>query len=389
MTYKEYKEKRESLFNEAQNLINEGKLDEAKAKKAEIESLDARFDEEKEARADLEALNNSVRTIPEDQRNEARLGAESGQAQQLGAGSVEYKNAWLKEMAKDDKGNYRFGAPTKLENDAFTFTTANTGAVVPTQIQDRIIELVDSYAPLYADATRTGMVSGFGIPRHKAIVQGDATVTGEGVANDDEQDTFDLLSLDGVEIKKHVDITRKMQFQSIKAFEDWITTHIAQRIGVAKDLRIIAQLGTTTHGIDTANVLTAQAYNDATIRKIMGMIHGMGAKSVYANSKTIWNGLAGIAEGDGTKAFVPNSMVDPVVAGRIYGANVVIDENLADNVAYFGIPARILANDFDTLTMMRDVNAKTFVTTISGYSLFDAGLEDPKAFVKVTFTAGN
>lgn len=389
MTYKEYKEKREGLFNEAQNLINEGKLDEAKAKKAEIESLDARFDEEKEARADLEALNNSVRTIPEDQRNEARLGAESGQAQQLGADSVEYKNAWLKEMAKDDKGNYRFGAPTKLENDAFTFTTANTGAVVPTQIQNRIIELVDSYAPLYADATRTGMVSGFGIPRHKAIVQGDAIVTAEGLANDDEQDTFDLLSLDGEEIKKHVDITRKMQFQSIKAFEEWITTHIAQRIGAAKDILIIDQLETPAHGIDPANVLTAQAYNDATIRKIMGMIHGMGAKAVYANSKTIWNGLAGIAEGDGTKAFVPNSMVDPVVAGRIYGAKVVIDENIEDNVAYFGIPARILANDFDTLTMMRDVNAKTFVTTISGYSLFDAGLEDPKAFVRAAFTAGN
>ena len=389
MTFAEYKSKREGLFNEAQNLINEGKLDEAKAKKAEIEALDNRFDQEKEALADLEALNNNARTIPEAQRTNGRLGEESKTPAQLGPDSEEYKNAWLKEMARDDKGNYRFGAPTKLENDAFTFTTANTGNLVPTQILNRIVELVDSYAPMYADATRTGMVSGFGIPRHVSIDQGDAAVTGEGLANDDEQDTFNLLSLDGVEIKKHVNITRKMQFQSIEAFEDWVTTHIAKRIAVAKENRIIAQLSTTTYGIDATNVLNGNAYADADIRAIMARIHGMGAKTVYANSKTIWNGLAGIAEGDGTKAFVPNSMVDPVVAGRIYGANVVIDENLADNVAYFGIPKSILANDFDALTMMRDVDAKTFVTTISGYSLFDAGLEDPKAFVKVTFTPGN
>lgn len=388
MKFKEYKEKRDSLIAEAQNLINDGKIDEAKAKKAEIEALDNRFDQEKEALADIEALSNSARAIPEPQRLEAKLGEESGKDMNLNAASDAYRMAWLKEMAKDDKGNYRLGAPTKLENDAFTFTTANTGAVVPTTILNRIIELVDSYAPMYEDATKSGMVSGFSIPRHTAITQGDAAVTGEGVANNDEIDTFVLLPLDGVEIKKHINITRKMQFQSIDAFEDWITTHIAKRIGNAKDNRIMSQLDNTTYGIASANILNTQTYSDETVRKIMSMLHGTGAKVVYANNKTIWQGLAGIEEGDGTKAFVPSSMVDPVVQGRIYGANVKQDENIADNVAYFGIPASILANDFDTLTMMRDVDAKTFVTTISGYSLFDAALEDPLAFVKVTFTTG-
>jgi hypothetical protein len=36
---------------------------------------------------------------------------------------------------------------------------------------------------------------------------------------------------------------------------------------------------------------------------------------------------------------------------------------------------------------MSDVNATTWVTTVSGYTLFDAGLENPLAFVKATFTA--
>ena len=74
------------------------------------------------------------------------------------------------------------------------------------------------------------MTKGFGVPRHTAIAAGDAAATDEGVANSDEQDTFVLLPLDGVELKKHIKITRKMEFQSIDAFEDWIVDHLAARI---------------------------------------------------------------------------------------------------------------------------------------------------------------
>lgn len=78
---------------------------------------------------------------------------------------------------------------------------------------------------------------------------------------------------------------------------------------------------------------------------------------------------------------------DPLVAGRIYGGIVKTDENIPDNTVYVGVPRSILANDFEALFIARDTSATTFVTTIGGYSLFDAGLENPQAFVKATFTA--
>ena len=37
-----------------------------------------------------------------------------------------------------------------------------------------------------------------------------------------------------------------MKWQSIIAFEDWIVTHIAERIGVAKVARILSALGDAT-----------------------------------------------------------------------------------------------------------------------------------------------
>ena len=134
-----------------------------------------------------------------------------------GVDSPEYRSAWLKNMASS-LGITQFGEMNQEERTAFIHTTANTDDVVPTSIMNRIIELVESEYPIYNDATKSEMVQGFGVPRHKSIEQGDAASTSEGVANDDEQDEFDLLPLSGVEIKKHLDMSRKMKWQSISAF---------------------------------------------------------------------------------------------------------------------------------------------------------------------------
>ena len=359
--------------------------------------------------ADIDALTEEVRKLNErkdtlkadaEKRKKLREAVASGQGStvrsfgsefeggrvEYTADSPEYRRAWLKDMAVRDN-THLFGDMTKEERDAFTFLTSNTPSLVPTQIMNRIVELVESNYPMYNDATKSAMTSGFSIPRHKTIVQGDAAAVAEGAANDDEQDTFDLLALTGVEIKKTLEISRKMSWQSIEAFEDWVVTHISERIGVAKEKRILAQLDNPTYGIDAANVKTNIAMDDAGIRSLFALLKGQGAKVVYANNATIWNGLAGIADGDGTKAFIPSPMTDPVVQGRIYGAAVKLDDNLADNVCYIGIPKYLLANNFETLFINRAIDPKTFKNIVAGYSLFDAGLENPLSFVKVTFSA--
>ena len=357
------------------------------ALEAEIKGIKAELEARKEAAAQKAEIRNAVangdgKVVAEIPTQEKRTMEEI----KYNAQSPEYRTAWLKNIAQRD-GQMIFGDLTETEQRAFTFTTANTGAVVPTETMNRIVELVESMAPMYDDATKTGMVKGFGVPRHKSIAAGDAAATDEGVANADEEDTFDLLALDGVEIKKHVEITRKMQWQSIDAFEAWLTDHIAKRIAVAKEAQIRARLDAVATGIAAANVLTAQTYAESTIRAILAKIKQSGTKVWYANTNTIWNGLAGIQDGNDRPLFVPSTTdSDPTVQGRIYGGSVKVDENLADNVVYVGVPASILANDFEALFMNNAIDPKTFKTIIAGYSLFDAGLENPLAFVKATFT---
>ena len=364
----------EELRAEAQRIRDEKELRAEAAQKAETR------------KAVAQGEGTTIRNIKEEH--------EMPEVRTYNASSPEYRRAWLKDLAVCDN-KHLFGEMNEEERAAFTHTTANSGSVVPTDTLNMIIELVDAQSPMYNDAYVTNFVHGFEIPRHLTIAAGDAKGTAEGTANDDEKNTFDVLPMSGIEIRKHVVISRKMQFQSIDAFEKWVAREIADRIAVAKEKIIIARLdGTAPDGgsivagakIDTGNVLTAQTYTDATILSIMGKIHGAGQRVVYANNATIWGHIAGMEDTAGNKLFIPSSMEDPLAVGRIYGAVVKQNEHLADNVAYFGIKGAVKANDFVDTEILPSMDGKTGNNIVLGYSLFDAGLGDPKSFVKATFT---
>lgn len=377
----------EKRIAEIRALLETASAEEIEALSAEVDSLIAERDKIKAAEDTRKALRSRVASGAAGETSQPVIPVPV----QHGADSEEYRTAWLKNMAvfraQDGSELRLFGDLSKEEREAFTFTTANTTSVVPTVVLNRIVELVQSMSPIYDDATKSGMTQGFSVSRHAAITQGDAAATSEGAANDDEIDTFNPLTLTGVEIKKHVKITRKMQWQSIEAFEDWLVQHISKRIAVAKETRILSQLNDTTPGIAAGNKIT-RTYTDNAVREALAMIKETGTKVWYANSNTIYNGLAGIKDNTGRPLFLNATTTDdPLVAGRIYGGIVKVDENIPDNVAFVGVPRSILANDFEALFIGRETSMTTFVTTIGGYSLFDAGLENPQAFVKITFTA--
>ena len=154
---------------------------------------------------------------------------------------------------------------------------------------------------------------------------------------------------------------------------------------MAKETRILAQLADATYGIANANIATGVEATDANIRAKLGLVRGTGAKVIYANAYTIWNILAGINDGAGNKAFIPSPQADPVTKGIVYGYTVKEDNNLSDKVILAGAPSKILANNFEDLYINRGVEPRTLEEIITGYSLFDAGLENPLSFVKVTF----
>ena len=73
---------------------------------------------------------------------------------------------------------------------------------------------------------------------------------------------------------------------------------------------------------------------------------------------------------------------------KTYGAIIKEDNNLADNVTYFGVRGKLLVNDFDDLEIFSAIEPKTANDIKTAYALSDAGLENPESFVKATFTVG-
>ena len=368
---------------------------------AQIEALTAELEELQEKRAQLEAAaarQKEARGIQSGvvDTTVVATGVASAEERTYDASSPEYRSAFLKNIAVDRDGNHFLGDMTKEERAAFTFMTSNTSAVVPTTMLNKIVDRVKADAPMIEDAVMTAIEGVFSFPVRTAIAQGDAAVVGEAAANNDEQDTFVLATLTGVDIKKHAIMTRRMQFQSVDAFEDWLVADISKRIAVAEEAVARARLdgtapatGETANAnvkINASNVLTAQAYTDAVIRNIFSLLDENGEVVIYANSQTIWNGLAGIVDADNKKIMIPNGMVDPVVQGRIYGATVKKDSNLSDNVAYFGVKGALKINRFGPMEIFPTREAKTANMIYTGVEIFDAGLENDKAFVKVTFT---
>lgn len=370
----------ESRVAEIQSKIDNATAEEISAFTEEMQKLNERKTQLKEIaekrsqlKANVQAFGVKVKTP---------FTGDNSSEERLDASSKEYRNAWVKRIARDADNRPIFGEMTDTEKRAFTFTTENTGVVVPTEIINRIVDLTDNDSPLYDDAMKSNFKNGFIIPRLTEITAGDAKVVNEGEANDDEQDEFDSLEITSVEIKKHIVLTRKMEFQSIDAFLDWLVNHLASRIRVAKENYILTQLGQTSTGIATANTLQASALTDAEIRKAMSMLRGSGERVLYANQGFIWNTLAGLEDSSGNKLFIPSPRVDPVIEGSVYGTIVKRDSNIPDNTMYIGYPKKLDFNEFIPFDITPQIESKTLNRIFVGYSLCGAGLEDPLAFVK-------
>lgn len=282
---------------------------------------------------------------------------------------------------------------------AYTVTTSNTDEVVPVELKNEIISLIDGSTALFADVTRDTMRNQYELIRHKSIDKGDAAKTAEGVApTDEEQNTFDRITLTGEEIKKRVTLSRKMMIQSIDSFRTYITREVSARCGVAANGIVLARLGDATLGMASANKIACAAAGTlakADFLTAFGLLKTYGNAApkgvrVYANQQTIWNSIAAVEDAQKRSYFVNERDEDPTVEGRIFGSIVKREDALADGVILIGYPDLFRGNLFDGVTVEAvKLTDGSWNTAIDGYMLYDGGLAVPEAFVQLTIgTAG-
>lgn len=279
----------------------------------------------------------------------------------------------------------------------FNHTTSNTGSVIPVELQNEIISLIDNTAVLWGDMPKYNFPHQFEIIRHKSIDAGDAAQTDEGAApTDDEKNTFDTLKFEGVEIKKNLKMSRRMAVQSVESFKSYLVSEIAARLSVGCNAHSHARLANESYGMEKTNKIETAAVGALAKADLAGLLsklytYGLSTPNgaiIYANNNVIWNYIALIEDSNGRSYFVDEKNDDPSVEGRIFGKLVKRDDSIADGVIIAGYPDLFKGNVFDGPDVMPYIASDgTQNRCFDGYELIDCGLAVPKSFAQLTIKA--
>lgn len=300
------------------------------------------------------------------------------------ADSEEYRRGFLRmmlgqedSMTREERAAVDYVATT-------TDTTNGAASAVPTVLVNRIWDMIDEQHVILDDITmyRTGTV--LEMLKRTGITQGDAKSVGENEANDDEINTFATVKLVGKDFSKHINITYAMQRMSIDAFETFLVTEVADRMGAVLAAEVIAQLDkdmdTTNKGLQTAAAGDVAFKDVATAMSYLKYANGQCV--VYATRATIYKHLVGMVDANKRPIFQLNAQEG--AEGTLIGCPVRVEDAIKDDVLYIGYPQQVIGNMIQDIMIESDRDIKKHVVTYAAYARFECVLIADKAFVKLS-----
>ena len=396
MTKQQYLAKRKELMNCAQQLINEGKPEEAENKMKEVTALDNEWDKLAQMQANFNALNNEP-TIPKGMEN-----VDDNMIQNAGGEkTVEdvmksdvYKNAWAKTLMGKNLNAEETDA-YKMVNAAFTHNTDNTQAVIPTTVTKGIWEMAGEIYPYFNDVAKTYVNGTLTILQEDT--SSDAAWYEENASTEDGKETFKKLTLNGCELARSITVSWKLKEMAIEDFIPYIQRKMAKKMGAAcgygatygqgnKEASAPEPTGTVTALLAEENKPQVVEYAKGTVPTYANIIATRAkvksgyasALKIYANSETIWNKLAGILDTNKRPIFIP----DPSGNGsfRILGMEVKEDDSMRNgDILFSNAPAGYHMNVNKEMSMMTEDHVKERTTDYCGYAIMDGNVTTTKA----------
>lgn len=396
MTLREkYLEERNKLLKDAKACLTKGKLEEAQAKRKEIEKLDADFEAKAKEEANLNALKDEVKTV-----NIAHESVNSSDLNVIDFISennvdINYEDVFSKAMLGHELNKKEIEVFNQYNpENLYTHTTENTEVVIPettvNQIYDRMAEL----HPILSDVTVTQIKGTVKYPIRTEIKAGDAKYYDEATATEDEQNEFTELVLGGKELSKAVTVSWKLQSMAISAFIPFLVNELGERMGAAKANAYVRGKGDAKNpqGVITSlekeeeatQKIEAEDITYETLTSAMSALRSTasnGAK-IYASNKTVWGVLANIKDQQGRPIFIPD--VTAAGVGRIFGIPVLEEDAMKDNEILIGnFRLGYKDNQQDAMMIVTETHAKERTTDFVAYEVHDSGVIDNKCFAYI------
>lgn len=414
MTKEKFLENRNALMIEIENLINEGKIEDADTKMKDVEALDNKWEEIKTANANMKALKGKTQGINLEDKSEKIEGGKI--VDDITKSNVvdekqSYENAWAKVMqGKKLEANEQeiFDKVNADFSNTYTHDTGNTPTLIPESVVAGIWKRAEEMYPLLGDVKKYNVKGTLTINKHTAIAAGDAAWYDEATATADEQNTFGQLSLTGCELAKAITVTWKMRAMAIEEFIPYIKNELGERVGVALGTAIAVGKGKPGEGetfkaeplgietallaeSDTPQVITYNpaastpdplSYEDFTAA--IGKIHSsyLSGCAIYASNATIWTRLANLTDTTGRALFIPDLTSGGV--GRMFGFVVKADAGVtADSVIIGNANKGYVMNTNEPMSLATEEHVKARTVDYAAYAIVDGGLLDNKAFALI------
>ena len=316
--------------------------------------------------ADLEVLTEEVRGLKEQQKT---IEAEIKQRKQLKkdiADGLVGKVVAKVDDKKEKKGekNMDFNTKTEalmsrayetaftkrytVENPVYTeeekraLNTTNGAVLIPQVWLNEIFDQIREQHPILTDLTWNNIDAIVHIPRRLAIVSGDAAVMEEGTCPLGEENTFDEVLVDLVEIQKMVEITARAGQLLPEAFKTWLVAEVRDRIGAKMAEQAIAKIKADILAENNIAAKTAGTLAKEDLFSLFAVADGLGVAKLYANRNTLYTNIYPLPGAEGQKAYIPN-LQDPI-SGNTLGVETKVESAMADGEILLVFPQEVFFN---------------------------------------------
>lgn len=241
MNREKYLADRKKLMDEAQALIDAGKLDAFETKVKEVEALDAQYEAACKAQANLVALNDKTTITPLENKNTPVEGkvienmtTEVVTKDNLYA-SVEYRTAFMRNVLAGEPIPAKF-----LNTDANTRTT-DVGHVIPAPVMEKIIEKMEATGMILPLVTRTSYKGGLAIPT--SSVKPTATWVAEGSGSTKQNKTTGSVTFNYYKLRCAVSVSLEVDTVTLAIFETTLINNVVEAMTKALEQAIISGTG--------------------------------------------------------------------------------------------------------------------------------------------------
>ena len=222
-------------------LVNDGKLDEAKAVKDDINLMDTEYETYAQAMADIEALNNKVSV-----RDLSNIKTQNVSGQVAGnignvsddnfTNSVEYRTAFMNNVM-------RGAAMPKFQNADQNTLTTDVGTVIPEVLVSKIIAKAETVGQIYAKVTKTHYKGGVTIPTQN--VKPVASWVAEGKGSDKQKTTTGSITFSWHKLRCAISMSLETETMTLDIFESTFVAQVSEAMIKAIEEAIFNGNGTS------------------------------------------------------------------------------------------------------------------------------------------------